>query len=254
MLARLRRRLLSTMATALLIGIAQALPAEDATVEYFRVLMPSPAMLASKTFVNGHPDLRWRSAGMQAMGRGDFGDAHRYLRRAAEHADKPSQAMIAEMLWAGQGGGKSPALAYAWMDLAAERGYRRYLVRREYFWQELSEAEQQQAIAVGQEIYDQYGDDVAKKRQAAAMRRARAAITGSRVGHVGYVQISDDFNEDTAWYDGFFPNMVAGEILLDRRFWEPEKYWQWHDAVMDRLPTGTIEVLPIQASSAEETE
>ncbi len=40
--------------------------------------------------------------------------------------------------------------------------------------------------------------------------------------------------------------------MLDRRFWEPDIYSTWHDAVMERLPTGTVEVLPIRPDEPPE--
>ena len=49
----------------------------------------------------------------------------------------------------------------------------------------LSAAERTMALALGVDVYREYGDDVAKRRLEAVMLRARRNITGSRVGRVG---------------------------------------------------------------------
>ena len=46
-----------------------------------------------------------------------------------------------EMLWAGSGAARDRVMAMAWMDLAAERGYDSFTKKRDWYWQQLSEAE-----------------------------------------------------------------------------------------------------------------
>ena len=91
-------------------------------------------------FLAAHPDIHYRTKGMQAIDAGRPADALRYFMRAAFYADKPSQAMIAEMLWNGEGQAKDPALAYAWMDLAAERKYTLFVQQRERYWKAMDDA------------------------------------------------------------------------------------------------------------------
>src|SRR5690606_37356868 len=100
-----------------------------------------------------------------------------------------SQAMVGEMLWKGQGTPVDRPLAYAWMDLAAERGYRGFLGFRERYWEQLDEVEREQAVSQGQAVYARYGDAVAQPRIAAVLRRARSQVTGSRTGFVGSLKI-----------------------------------------------------------------
>src|SRR5690606_19441441 len=59
-----------------------------------------PVMVTSG-FLNSHPDLRYRLLGMEAMREDRHEDAFKFFRRAAHFADKPSQGMVAEMLWNG---------------------------------------------------------------------------------------------------------------------------------------------------------
>ena len=74
-------------------------------------------------FMNGHPDLFWRLRGRKYYEAGHYEHARECFELAARYADKPSQAMLGEMHWQGEGGPRDRALGYAWMDLAAERLY-----------------------------------------------------------------------------------------------------------------------------------
>ena len=131
-------------------------------------------VLNSEGFLRAHPDLQNRHRGMEAYEDGRHEEALTYFRRAARYADKPSQAMVGEMLWKGEGGAPDPALAYAWMDLAAERGYPGFTIIRERYWAQLDEARRREAVARGEEIYAEYGDAVAQPHGLGAAPRAQA--------------------------------------------------------------------------------
>src|SRR5690606_21961142 len=130
------------------------------------------AVMSSSGFLAAHPDLRWRGEGLAAFEEGRTGEALTYFKRAARYADKPSQAMVAEMLWTGTGTPQDRPLAYAWMDVAAERAYIPFLSKREEYWNALSEAERAQALEAGAAVYDEYRDGVAKERLERLLRRA----------------------------------------------------------------------------------
>src|SRR3546814_6828921 len=78
--------------------------------------------------------------------------------RAARYADKPSQAMVAEMHWRGLGVPQDRELGYAWMDLAAERMYPNFVIKRERYWQLLDADQRSNAIERGQQLLAEYGD------------------------------------------------------------------------------------------------
>ncbi|UWX04668.1 hypothetical protein H1235_08470 [Pseudoxanthomonas sp. NC8] len=63
--------------------------------------------------MDAHPDLKYRSEGWLAFHGGRFEEAIAHFTRAASFGDKPSQAMLAEMAWKGQGKAVDRALAYA---------------------------------------------------------------------------------------------------------------------------------------------
>lgn len=196
-------------------------------------------VVASDGFLSAHPDLRYRREGVGAYESGDYEAAASYFRRAARYADKASQAMYAEMLWNGAGIERDWARAYAWMDLAAERMYRPFLVKREQYWAQLSESERERALEVGEDVYAEYGDKVAKPRLETRLRRARNSTTGSRVGFVGNVQIVIPTAGGSMTIDA--------NTYYDERFWEPEQYWAWQDQIWTEPRTGNVKVLPIEA-------
>src|SRR3546814_3009538 len=72
--------------------------------------------------------------------------------------------MIAEMHWRGLGVPQDRELGYAWMDLAAERMYPNFVIKRERYWQLLDADQRRNAIERGQQLLAEYGDDAAKPR------------------------------------------------------------------------------------------
>lgn len=194
---------------------------------------------ASSVFLEGHPDVRHRNHGVSAFRAGNYQDAERHFRAAARHADKASQAVLAEMYWDGIGVDQDRAIAYAWMDLAAERGSRTFIAKREFYWSRLGAADRARAIVEGQAIYAEYGDDIAQPRQERAMQRARRNVTGSRVGMVGALRIS-------------MPGPgggieLSGDQIYQNKLWEPDQYWTWQDEVTEEaLRTYTIRIGEIE--------
>lgn len=191
-------------------------------------------LVLSAGFLTAHPDLRYRLLGLEEMKQGKFEDAFRFFRRAAFYADKPSQGMVAEMLWNGRGIERNPPLAYAWMDLAAERGYAGFLGLRERYWNALTAEQRSQALAQGQEIYATYGDAAAQPRLAVVLRRERRRLTGSRTGFAGNVQIY------VPGPGGF--EQIDGTKFYDERYWDPKQYQAWHDSIWMKPRVGRVSV------------
>lgn len=195
----------------------------------------SDPLMVQAGFLSAHPDLRYRKLGMESMEKQRFSEAIAHFRHASRFADKPSQGMVAEMLWAGQGAPQDRALAYVWMDMAAERGYIGFLAHREKYWAQLDEAERARAVAEGQALYDEYGDAVAKPRLAAVLRRARRQMTGSRTGFIGSLQIQVPG-------PGGSMQTIDGATFYDPTYWDPDKYQAWHDAIWSKPKVGMVRV------------
>ena len=188
-------------------------------------------------FLEGHPDLRWRREAIIQQDAGRPEIAFEQFKRAARHADKPSAAMVAEMYWEGIGVAQDRALAYVWMDLAAERMWRPFLAKREAYWAALDPAEQARALEEGKAVYAEYGDDVAKPRKEAALERARKRITGSRVGFVGSLTIE---------IPGPAGNIrIRGDEFYNPTYWRSDRYWAWQDELWRDARPGIVDVGPV---------
>jgi uncharacterized protein len=208
---------------------------------------PAPArdpaedgLLVSAGYLAHHPDIDNRMRGMRAYRAGEHGTAMAHFRRAAYFADKPSQAMVAEMLWEGAGAAQDRALAYAWMDLAAERGYAGFLGLRERYWLALTDAERARAVEEGRAVYARFGDAAAKPRIDARLRLGLREATGSRTGFTGALTI------EIPGPDGNSIS-IPGSTFYDRRYWDPKAYWAWQDAVWMKPRIGRVDVGGIEA-------
>lgn len=194
-------------------------------------------MLSSEAFLGAHPDLNFRLQGLRRYEAGDHDRAFELFRRAARYADKPSQAMVAEMLWQGAGVPQDRALAYAWMDLAAERNYRAMVLKRETYWAALDETERKHALAAGEAVYRDYGDATAQPRLERRLRLARQDTTGSRVGSAIGLKIVIETPSG--------PRTIDGSQFYAKELWEPKLYWQWQEKTWNAPSGGTVEVGPL---------
>lgn len=180
----------------------------------------------------GHPNELWRVRALRALKLGQTERAVDAFRTAAGYADKYSQHALSLLYWHGAGVARDRAQAYAWSDLAAERGYRDLLLVREKMWMELSEAERARARELGPDMYARFGDAVAQPRMEWELRKARARITGSRLGaEMDRVQFVSNL------YD-----VSARDVFAQTR-WKPADYWKAEERTWG---TGKVLVLPAE--------
>ena len=196
-------------------------------------------VISSSGFLSAHPDIRWRAEGVRAYEAGKHVLAGSHFQRAAHFADKPSQAMFAEMLWAGMGVPRDPVAAYIWMDLAAERHYRPFLIKREQYWQALTPEQRKRAVDEGQQIYAEYGDDVAKPRLELKLRRGARGATGSRLGSASALRVLVP-GPGGQWVE------IPGSHYYAPQYWEPERYWEWQDRIWKAPPKGQVDIGPLK--------
>lgn len=197
----------------------------------------NPRITKSQGFVSARRDLFHREQGIRHLNDGHYAAAAEAFRNASRYADKISQAAYAELLWEGHGMAQDRALAYAWMDLAAERGSRPLLAKRELYWEALSEPERARALDIGKAVYDEYGDDVAQPRQEREMQRARRNVTGSRLGAVsGSLRIipaseimGNDWTRSIQAMGG-----ISGHEYYADHYWVPEEHWKRQDDELER--------------------
>ena len=226
-------RLPLVMLALALAGVAPAF-AQDVTPDSV-----DAQVVGSASFLAGHPDLRYRGLGMKAYRAGDMRKAMEHFKRAARYADKPSQGMVGELLWNGQGVAADRALAQAWLAVAAERDFKVLRLQRDRYWRELGPAERERARRLAEALHAEYGDAVAQPRLEAVLRRARTSVTGSRTGMTGSLQV-------------IIPG-PGGDIRLDGsqfyqdKFWKPQEYWAWQADTWKDPPTPKVDVGPLQA-------
>jgi len=230
------------LAALLLSGPAFALDEPKATAE-------NPIGTASD-FLVYHPDQAYRMDGIKAFGNGNYAFALQAFRTAARFGDKPSQMMVASMYWEGQGVPKDRAVAYAWMDLAAERGYPWLVASRERYWEELSPDERKRAIEAGQPLYAEYGDAAAQPRLEMWLRRGLQSVTGSHAGFVGNIVIVRPSPSG-----GFGPGEDANGYYA-ARYWKPKEYWgaqaaAWHPESTGKVDVGKLQQVPADAGKDE---
>jgi len=201
-------------------------------------------LMISAGFLNGHPDLRFRMLGMEKQRANDLPAAFAFFQRAGFYGDKVSQARVAEMLWNGTGTAVDRPLAYVWMDLAAERGYKGFVELRERYWAALDEHQRNQAIGEGEAVYARFGDAAAEPRLALAMRREQKRMTGSRTGFAGNVKILVPGPNGTT-------EQIDGSKFYDTRYWDPQLYRQWQDSIWSTPRVGRVEIGNVAPVSTE---
>lgn len=189
--------------------------------------------LHSESFLEAHPDMKYRNRGWAAHETGDFPAAAAAFRQAARYGDKASQALLAELHWLGKGTPMDRAAAYAWADLAAERGYPSLLAVRERYWAQLDESERARALEIGRELYREFGDDVAKPRLANHLARARRSMAGGRPNRGADVYVRDA--------RGLWAR-IPGHYFYAAALWEPKRYQAWVDQAWMPPHDGKVEV------------
>ena len=229
----------------LAIGLALAVPLPTAAQTRAAPASTDELVMTSSGFLSYHPDLRFRLLGLVEYRKGNYAEAMVNFRRAARYADKPSQGMIAEMLWKGQGTPVNRPEAYVWMDLASERAYKTMLVQRENYWNQMDAAERERALELGDAIYLEYADAYGKPRLAQKLRQAKRKITGSRAGNVGNLKISIPGPNGSRTIDG--------SQFYDEKFWNPNLYFRMQDGDWKEFGEGRVDIGELQ-SGGELTE
>jgi hypothetical protein len=237
---------MSPMLSTLVLSVSLALAATADAANLAKSTSADPdradeEIMTSASFLSSHPDLRHRLLGLHAYAAGDDAEAFENFRRAARYADKPSQAMVAEMYWVGRGVEKNRALGFVWMELASERGYKVMLAQRQRFLADLSEVEREEAVRLSRELFAEYGDAVAKPRMERQLRWGSRNTAGSRTGFVGNMQIRipGPYGDIT----------VDGSQFFAEKFWKPEAYWTWQAEDWKELPKARVDVGPLKSGT-----
>lgn len=222
------------------------------------------ALLNNNQVVATHPDLFYRDLGIRAYKANDKQAAVGLFLKAASYADKPAQAMLAAMYWNGDGIAMDRPRGYAWMDLAADRGYDDLLVQREKYWAQLSAPERQRAITGGRQIYAEYNNEQGLRKLDQVLRRATNQATGSRTGFGGNnltVRLRGGAaGPSIAPVQDNGPTVLGGTPVRGTDYysptlWSAAPYAKLKDRVWEyaHREMGTVEVGPLQSLPAPST-
>ena len=225
----MRRLLLLTLIAAGTAGLP-ALAAGPNTGDLDRRVMEVPG------FLDAHPDLMYRQWGVAALRRRDVPQAIVEFQRAARYADKPAQGYLAELYFYGVEMPRDPVRAYAWISVAAERGYPLFTQLKTKFGAALDEDQRKQAAQLEIDLLAEYGDNAAKPRIAEVLRRNLQQMTGSRTG-------SQASNMDISYNDGSgAAHTLKGSQYYAAKYWDPEQYHRWQDQTWEKVQVGTVDV------------
>lgn len=205
----------------------------------------------SNTPTYGHPDLEGEFAGMQYYAAGNYQKAMKSFLEGARFADKLSQMSIGLMYLNGEGVEKNPVTAFAWIAIAAERKYPKFLATRDAVWAMLDATQRGQAKALVEQLYPEYGDITAKPRLIKRMRWDMTHLTGSylgtQIGPMASLTPAELFHDGPmpacgANTIGGLPMTGCGNLADAEWYWNPTEYFQERDAEM----TGTVTVGKLQ--------
>ena len=215
-------------AAALPAGAASSLSPQDSAFIQRELV----AMGNSST--NGHPDLYGQYTGWRLYADHDYAGAIKYFTMGAYYADKVSQLCLGLIYLNGNGVPKDPVKAWAWLSLAAERGYPEFVATRDRVWGRLDAAQRTRAEAEAKTLAATYSDKVAQPRMLAVLSRAASERTGSYTGFDAGAIVYIPNNGPT-----LTPNAYN---LNSRWYWDPKTYFAARDAQWK----GTVSVGPLK--------
>jgi len=189
---------------------------------------------------------------LRAYRNGFYGAAVRRFEKAAFWADKVAQYNVGVMHYRGEGVRRSPARAWAWLALAAERDYDLMAEAAASVWQLLEPGERAQAVDIlVDELVPRYGDDVAVDRTARHMGLEFNKATGSRIGnsstmlYIRHIRGPASYNKETHSLHYFAENW-DGPTFYDPVLWDFEQVLRAENMLFDAGPSGRVDLLDLQ--------
>ena len=203
-----------------------------------------------------HPDQFGEFTGLRRYAHHQYKDALKYFEVGAYYADKLSQLSIGLMYMNGEGVAKDPIVAYAWLDLAAERDYPDFVATRDRVKATLTPEQLRKGQEQRDKLAERYADAVAKPRMAVQLHQGQMQVTGSHTGFdSGVSQLN---NKPTCG-----PSVVVGGVetpnagcggasLYAKSRWEPKEYFASRDAEWKAsVSVGAIEAPPASPPAAD---
>jgi hypothetical protein len=233
---------------ALCVGVF-AFAVSASASEVFEPRRIDPDVWKSSHFQRAHPDLKHRVAGQALLEDGKSRAAMAEFQSAASWGDKLSQAMLAELYWEGTGVRQDRPRAYAWMDLAAERQFVPFVAKREKYWAQLDAQEREAALAIGADVYAEFGDDIALPRLQSRLIQERDS-TGSRLGFAGNGTVTlrgESAGLLSLSWTGLMPQLLGGNQMsltdyYSPQLWRFDNYMNWHADALEMARRGVVRI------------
>jgi hypothetical protein len=135
------------------------------------------------------------------------------------------------------------------MDLASERQFIAFVAKREKYWAQLDAAEREAALAIGADVYAEFGDDRTLPRLQSKLARERGT-TGSRLGFAGngYVTLPGSAATFlTLSWTSLMPQLLGGNQMplstyYSPQLWRFEKYLDWHADELELARRGVVRI------------
>lgn len=205
----------------------------------------TPAQASPFHFAEHTPGYDLFADGKRAYEAGFHFSAYQKFRRAAYWADKMAQHNLGVMTYRGEGVDRDPARAWAWFELAAERGYPEFVGIANAVWDELAPVQRRKAQRVlDDELAPRYGDEVAIPRTTQRMESERRRIVGTRTGMVGNVTV----------YDRRTVGARTGEEYFAAERWDFRRVVEREKQVFEALARGNVTIGELEFVEDEETE
>jgi uncharacterized protein len=177
------------------------------TVVLIAGLLGFTSELPAANYAEHTPGYQSLIEGSRSYKAGQYASAKSKFKQAAYWADKLAQFNLGVMNYHGHGVRQNQARAWAWFELAAERGYPEMVEMARLVHEDLSETQRARGQRIlEQELRPEYGDDARVEHVARHMERERRRVTGSRTGFVsGNLQIVDRSGRNRSGDDYFRP-------------------------------------------------
>lgn len=228
----------------------------------FALLMLSLASTAAAeerlSYADNTPGHKIMALGHSAFRAGRYQVALQNYQRAAYWGDKFGHYNVGVMHYHGQGTEQDVPRAWAWLELAAEREYPQMREVADLLWGRLIDEQKAEGRRILiNELIEVYGDEAAIRRTSRRMNRERRKIAGSRVGHVGALQVLDvdgyarvNIAPDAIQIE-FVGRSLSGEEFFNQGHWDFNRVIETEGQLLRALSGGKVTIRDFQVAEQD---
>ncbi len=194
-------------------------------------------------YADNAPGTEFLERGNRFYRQGDYDAAVGNFQLASHWGDKMGQFNLGLLYVNGQGVERNPLRGWAWIELAAERGYPHYRQVADGIWGQFEPKHRKIARRILEdELRPEYGDEVAIERTSREMKRRLRKNTsgGSRVGANRVVYVEDRAG-----------NLISGHQYFHPDRWDFEKIIQFETRLIKAVKGG-VRIREVESRDDEE--